>query len=397
MKMLRHPALPLILVQTLSSMRDVPQFVFFLIYLQEQIGLTPILISSVVAGQQLASAVVALFGGAITARLGSKWVLAIGLALAGLSSFVFQTHAVWLLVVLWLISGAGGAMLNVGGSSYLTQLGGRGALGTLSAFYALSMTIGGAVGNPIVGFVAEERGYSALGWAVMGVSIIALTLLLWLMPNLNAPTAATPDLPADLAMAAPAPRLTRQLLLGMRCLPTLFYGMLTVLVPLVLNEISGSKVTVAAYGTSTLVVASVAQLMAGRAADRWGARGPTLLAYAVLVLSGLGLALNSQSVAGLFGFGVMGISAAWALSALMFVWVTDGIPKPHHPSMFGTLHAVWSLSMMGGSLIGSWLMGLGAALPFLVLGLLNVGSVFLALAYYKKPNFDSAVGIRHWH
>ncbi|MEI6096186.1 MAG: hypothetical protein WCR08_12135, partial [Gammaproteobacteria bacterium] len=57
-------------------------------------------------------------------------------------------------------------------------------------------------------------------------------------------------------------------------------------------------------------------------------------------------------------------------------------PKTHHPSTFGVLHAVWSLSMIGGSLVGSWLMGLGQALPFLLFGLLNVGSVFLALAYY---------------
>lgn len=129
---LRHPAISLILVQTLSSMRDVPQFTFFLIYLQEQIGLTPIMISSVVAGAQLSSTVLALLGGAITMRLGSKWVLALGLMLAGLSSLVFQTHILWLLVLLWLVSGAGGAMLNVGGASYLTRLGGRGALESVS-------------------------------------------------------------------------------------------------------------------------------------------------------------------------------------------------------------------------------------------------------------------------
>ena len=381
---LRHPAISLILVQTLSSMRDVPQFTFFLIYLQEQIGLTPIMISSVVAGAQLSSTVLALLGGAITMRLGSKWVLALGLMLAGLSSLVFQTHILWLLVLLWLVSGAGGAMLNVGGASYLTRLGGRGALGTLSAFYVLSMTIGGALGNPIAGVVIEGRGYAALGWAVMGVTVIALAIVAWLMPNPTPKSATVPDLPPNAAVALPAPHRTKRLLMGMRCLPTLFYGMLSVLVPLMLNDLLGSKVMVAAYGTSTLVVASITQLLAGRAADRWGARGPTLFAYAALVVVGLGLAFNTQSVAGLFGFGVMGIAAAWALSALMFVWVADGIPKTHHPSTFGALHAVWSLSMIGGSLFGSWLMGIGAALPFLLFGLLNVGSMFLALAYYGR-------------
>ena len=75
------------LVQMISGMRDAPQFTFFLIYLQEQFGLAPAAISGVVAGGQIAGMAAALLGGAITARLGSKWVLVCGLVLSGLSSY----------------------------------------------------------------------------------------------------------------------------------------------------------------------------------------------------------------------------------------------------------------------------------------------------------------------
>ena len=61
-------------------------------------------------------------------------------------------------------------------------------------------------------------------------------------------------------------------LLGLRSLPTIFYGMLTVLIPVLLNGLSGNKLVVAAYATTNLIVASAAQLLAGRAADRSGAR-----------------------------------------------------------------------------------------------------------------------------
>ena len=67
------PAVLLILVQMTSGMRDMPQFAFFLIYLQEQLGLTPATISGVVAGAQIAGMAAALLGGAITARMGTKW------------------------------------------------------------------------------------------------------------------------------------------------------------------------------------------------------------------------------------------------------------------------------------------------------------------------------------
>ena len=66
-----------------------------------------------------------------------------------------------------------------------------------------------------------------------------------------------------------------RLLVGLRCLPTIFYGTLTVLIPLLMYDLTGSKVAVAAYGTTTLIVASAAHFLAGRSADRWGARLPT--------------------------------------------------------------------------------------------------------------------------
>ena len=122
-----------------------------------------------------------------------------------------------------------------------------------------------------------------------------------------------------------------RLVVGLRCLPTIFYGMLTVLIPLLLNDLTGSKVMVAAYGTINLIVASGAQLLAGRAADRWGARIPSLAAYAAIVLSGLGLAASHGTVWGLFVFGVLGIAAAWSLSTMMYVWVSDGIPQGRTP------------------------------------------------------------------
>jgi MFS family permease len=161
-----------------------------------------------------------------------------------------------------------------------------------------------------------------------------------------------------------------------------------VLIPLLINELSGSKVTVAAYGTATLIVASAAQLLAGRAADRWGARGPTQIAYAVLVAAGLGLAASAGTVEGLFVFGVLGNAAAWSLSVLMYVWVSDGVPKPDHPATFGLLHAVWSLSMISGSLLAGWAVRLSPGLPFLAGGLLNIVSVILVYRYYAAGRVE---------
>ena len=328
--------------------------------------------------------------------MGTKWVLVCGLTLSGLSSLVFQTHWLWLAALLWLAGGAGSALVTVGGASYLTRLSvrrasGRGALGILSALYVLSMTVGGAVGNPIAGVLIEQRGFGAFGWAAMALTVVAVLIVTLLMAHLQdhavQPAAEPAPLRSFWSSALSATRRTKgRLLIGMRCLPTIFYGMLTVLIPLLINSLSGSKVTVAAYGTATLIVASGAQLLAGRMADRWGGRRPTLVAYAAMILAGLGLAASAGTVWGLFVFGVLGVAAAWSLSTLMYVWVADGIPKAEHPSTFGLLHAVWSLSMITGSVLGGWFVHSMPGLPFLIAGLLNAGSFLLTFAYYGSSD-----------
>lgn len=380
-----QPALLLIFAQLAAGLRDMPQFAFFLIYLQEQLALAPVTISSVVAGAQVASMVAALGSGALTARLGSKWVLVGGLAFSGLSSLVFQLDTFWVVAFLWLTGGAGAALVTVGTSSYLTRLSGQGTLGILAAFYALSMTIGGAIGNPLAGLLIERYSFSRFGWVAIALTVTTTLILALWMTNLHDYAVKPVGLRAFGVSFLPMLRQpTVRCLIGLRGLPTFFYGMMTVLVPLLLNELASDKVLIAAYGTATLIVASLAQLLAGRAADRWGAQRPTLVAYGTLFVAGCGLFFGAGQVQTLFGFGVIGIAAAWSLSTLMYVWVADGLPKDEHPATFGLLHAVWSVCMIGGSLIGGWLVRLTPGLPFLLGGLINVGACFLIIRYYRR-------------
>jgi MFS family permease len=379
------PAAVLVLVQTLNGVWYGPQVTFFPVYLQEQLGLSPAVIGVVASGALVAGMVAALFGGTITGMLGSKWALVCGLAFSAVGALAFLVHAPGLVALLWFAGGAGLALISVGGASYLTRLSARQSLGVLASVYMLSFTLGGVIGNPIGGAIIEQRGFAAFGLAELAVigasALIAVLFMIYLKDRSTGSTSVR----AFWAGALPMTRRTKvRLLMGLRCLPTIFYGMLTVLVPLLLNTLSGNKALVAAYGTATLILASAAQLAAGRSADRWGGRRPTVVAYSTIILAGVGLAATAGTVWGLFLFGVLGVAAAWSLSTLMYVWVADGLAKPEHASSFGLLHAVWSISMIAGSLLGGWLVRSAAGLPFLLVGLLNVGSIFLALAYYGR-------------
>jgi MFS family permease len=277
------------------------------------------------------------------------------------------------------------AMVTVGGASYLTAISARGTMGLLAAFYALSMTIGGALGNPLAAVIITSHGYYAFSWFAIAISIVIILVVIFFMPSIQDKVLESWSFRSTMLGIQSTIRQTNvRLLIGLRCPPTIFYGMLVVLIPLEINNLSDSKGLVAGFGMISLIVASASQLLAGRVADRWGARLPTGVAYMAIILSGIGLMISSGTVWGLFVFGAGGIAAAWSLSTLMYVWINDGIPKAEHPATFGILHAVWSLSMIAGSVLGGWSDSLIAGLPFLVAGLLNVGSLFLISAYYRR-------------
>jgi MFS family permease len=379
------PALMLVLVQVANGAWYMPQLNFFPVYLQVNLGLGSLAVSAIVAGGLLGGMLFALLGGAVAARVTSKWTLVAGLLLAAAGTCAFLVRNPVLVAVLWFVGGAGLALITVGGGSYLTRVSARGSLGILAAFYVVSMTVGGVFGNLLSGVVVDTRGFAVFG--LVEIAIIGATMLFasLLLPQLETRSREDGSGRLPIAGALPLLRLpTMRWLVGLRGLPTIFYGMLTVLVPLLLRSQSGSTMLVAFYGTTQLVVASLAQLVAGRSADRWGAARPTAVAYSFLILGGVGLAIFSQQPAGLFAFGVVAVASAWALSTLMFVWVSDGLPKSEHPAALGLLHAVWSLSMITGSLVGGWLARLGPGLPFLLGAALNAACPMLVLAYYRR-------------
>ena len=391
-----RPVMSLLLVQLLAGAWTLSQMSFFSIYLEEQLRYTTVAIAGMVAVGQASGMVAALLGGGLSDTLGSKWVLVLGLLGSVVASLLFQTGLPLMIAVLWGLAGAAGSLQMLGGSSYLTRMADPRRLGFLSALYALSLTLGGALGSPAAGRILDTSGFRTYGLA--GLSLVALTVVLAvvLLPNQAREThgqgaSSTRDSMWDMTR-----RPVMRLLMALRFLPTIYYGMSLVLVPLMINHLAGNKTTVAIYVTVSLIMASIAQLLTGRAADRFGHRRPTLVGYGALIVAALGLAAFSNQLWGVFLFGVMGLAVAWSLAALMFCLVSDGVPKAEHGRAFGLLHATWSVAMIVGSLLGGALTRVATGLPFLVAGLLNIASVVVAMAFFAHLDRQTTVaaGVR---
>jgi MFS family permease len=375
-------ALILIIAQLLLSIRDMPIGAFMLVYLQG-LGYSTTLIAQISSSAQIAGMLTAMLTGGIAQRIGNKWMWVAGIGLAALNSLVFQSTSVWWIAGWWVIGGIGMALAGIGSASILTFIGGKTQIGVLSSLYILCFTIGGVIGNPLLGWVIAQYDYHILSGVALIMSAIGMSIVLFGIPH-TAPatphTTTTNHFDWQFIRHPQVP-----LIMGMRGLATVNYGMLTVLIPLLLNQTAKDIYLVASYAASMLVVASLIQFLAGRAADKWGALWPTIISFGVMVGCGCILCLGTHSVPLLFIFGIISNAAAWALSSLMYLWVADFVANDRHPLLLGWLHATWSICMVIGSLLGGWLIVAYQGLPFLVTGLLCLVPLWFTWKLYRSP------------
>jgi MFS family permease len=384
----RWPIIGLLLVQLLTGITLSPAANFFGIYLNEVIGYSIRQVAQVMALGRVAGMFSSLLGGGLSDRWGPKRVWILGVGAIALSSLAFVFRIPWLIVLLWALSGVGLGLTTLGGQSYLTLAAGVSTLGVLSALYNWGYTIGGAIGNPLTAGLLDQFGFTLLGLVLAGIGLCT-ALVAILLPNLKAST--NPLLTVN---ALPGYRVLLQrriIILGMlRFLPTCFYGV-TTLLPLVIKQQGGSNSAVAYYAAGSAVLASLTQLLAGRASDRWGVHWPTRIAFATILLSIVGIILTAQSLWGLYLFGAVGVSAAWALSTLLPGLVTMAAEPQIRGRVFGMLFLLWTTGMILGTLLGGALLDVDLRLPFLVVGLLNILALSLTVPFFRmnppQPQF----------
>jgi MFS family permease len=160
------------------------------------------------------------------------------------------------------------------------------------------------------------------------------------------------------------------LLLGIRLTITSFWGMATLVMPLLIYRASQSASTAAYYGAVSLAVAAACQLLTGLIRDRYGRTVPLIVSSLGIVISSAFLVLNTDSVSGLFIFGTALTATAWAVSTLVPALIAEVSLDGEKNRLIGLGHMVWSGSMVTGSIIGGILVEVGPHLPF-VLGVIH--------------------------
>lgn len=266
-------------------------------------------------------------------------------------------------------------------------------LGLATAVYFLGYTLSNSVGSYAVGQIVEAASFRAAGLMLLVLAWLALILAVIFLPALpregQGRSFALGETLAGYGAIATRPAVL--LLLGLRALPTIYWGMATLLIPLLIYRATQSPVEAAQYASVSLLVAAGCQLLTGRLLDQVGFRLPVLLTITLLVVVAFLTALFATSVVGLFVIGVVGAAAAWSLATAIPGLVRQIAGEAEQGRVLGATELVWSFSMMAGNLLGGQLVESSAGLPFLVAGLVLLPALPMAWRLFQREQAAEAL------
>ncbi len=347
------------------------------IYVESVLHRPPIFSAGLRASLLVLGGLVSLLGGALSDSLGRKQTYLLGLTGPVLSGFMFFSDSPAILVAICVYSGICWGFQTTASQSYMMDAVPGRSLGFGAAVYFIGFTLGNSLGNLVLAPLSDTLGFRTMGGIMVGGMAALFIGTAFLLPGsrpegLRSSRGTFRKTMGNYSGMFRQPIVLR--LMGMQYLRTCYWGVATLLIPLLIFRATGTNTAAAHYTAVSLIIAACFQMAAGRLCDRFGRRRPLVVAISAVTLSALGAALFARSYIGLYVFGVIGAASAWSLSTMMPGVMNDIADEEEKGRIVGATHLAWSLGMTSGNLGGGWLVEIYTGLPF------YVATAFCALA-----------------
>ena len=298
-------------------------------------------------------------GGVAAARLGARRAVLVGLTLMGLASLGFAfAGGFWTLFAARFVQGGGSGFTWAGALAWLLAAAPRERRGELLGG-ALGAAVFGALFGPVIGAAAAIAGRAPVFAALAALSLV---LGAWAL-RLETPPAEEPS-----AAAIARALRNRQFIGGLlvMAMPSLLFGILSVLAPLHLAAAGWGAAAIGAVWLTSAALEAAQAPFVGRWTDRRGRLQPVRAALAVGLVCSLGLAAGGRPLA--YVPLIVLASLAWgALFTPAFALLADGAEAAGLPQgmAFGFMNAAWALGAVAGPAAGGAIAGATADwIPF---------------------------------
>ena len=234
------------------------------------------------------------------------------------------------------------------------------------------------------GWLVQRFGFGALAFETV---VLGIVLTLIAATALREPTRATLRRGAVTGVRGYASLVSRRevkLVAAVRFLPTIYWGTMTLLLPLLIYRLSQQVIVVSIYSAVSLMLAAACQIGTGRAVDRLGRTLPPIFLTALIPVCGVLAALSARDLTALFAVGVLGTCVAWSISATLPPLVREVAGAAEEGRVLGFLHLLWSAAMFGGTLLAGTLVEVDPALPFAVVAAVNGLTWLAALTLHRQ-------------
>ena len=193
------------------------------VYVESELAAVPIVTSIVQSTFHIVFAAMLLVGGFLADRFRPKRTFIIGLLTPAIAGFLLIAQEVWLLAIVAALTGTFFAFHAAGSRAYLVLAVPLKRMGLLGNLYELGFTLGAAIGNAAVGFVAAQSGFQLAGAIIVVMGLVtAIAAQIWL------PSVAPKEVSAAPVTLGSYWQLARrrsvQLLLLLRGLPTVYWA-----------------------------------------------------------------------------------------------------------------------------------------------------------------------------
>ena len=378
--MLNRRFVTLWMVMCLSGIASAPVIALFSVYIDAELHQTALFAASYRGLYILLGGLFSVVAGALCDSLGRKRTFLLGLtgSLALASAFIAGQPL--LLLLFFLYAGMTTGLQATAGQAYLMAAVPKATMGMATAVYFLGYTFSSAIGSYAVGRIVEVSSFQDAGLVLFALALITLLIAVSVLPALpvvgERPTFSVVETLTAYQQIARRPDV--MLLLQLRFIPTFYWGMATLLIPLLIYRATQSTVAAATYASVSLLAAAACQLATGRVIDKVGYRIPVLTTICLLTLAAVLSAMFATSVSGLFLAGVLGAAAAWSLATTIPGLVRTVAGEAEQGRVLGLTELVWSLAMVSGNLAGGQLVEFDAGYPFWIAAVLLLPAILVA-------------------